>query len=230
MPRLPIDYSKTVIYKIVANDLSITDCYVGSTTDFVRRKAGHKSICTNEKGRDYNLKVYKTIRDNGGWAEWCMVEIEKYPCNDVNEATSRERYWFEILNSDLNSQYPQRSKAEFYKDNRDRKLLYQKQYRKDHIDEITKYEEEHKNERSLKSKQRYDNNRDEMMIRARETCICQCGNHYSYNGKTNHSRTIFHKHYMKTVMQAPDTTISNNTTEFDPENNLNQPTVVISPV
>ena len=38
MPRKETDYSKTVIYKIVCNDLTITDIYVGHTTDFVVRK------------------------------------------------------------------------------------------------------------------------------------------------------------------------------------------------
>ena len=38
------------------------------------------------------------IRKNGGWENWCMIEIEKYPCNDKNEAKARERYWLETLN------------------------------------------------------------------------------------------------------------------------------------
>jgi len=33
MPRTPVDYSKTIIYKIVCKDLSIVDLYVGHTTD-----------------------------------------------------------------------------------------------------------------------------------------------------------------------------------------------------
>ena len=37
MPKLPIDYSKTIIYKIICCDLNIKDCYVGHTTDFTRR-------------------------------------------------------------------------------------------------------------------------------------------------------------------------------------------------
>ena len=42
MPLIPIDYSKTIIYKIVCNDLNICVVYVGSTTDFIRRKNEHK--------------------------------------------------------------------------------------------------------------------------------------------------------------------------------------------
>jgi hypothetical protein len=83
MPRLPIDYSKTIIYKIVCNDLSITGCYVGHTTDFTRRKYGHRFCCDDEKTKIYDFRVYSTIRENGGWNNWSMVEIEKYPCKDA---------------------------------------------------------------------------------------------------------------------------------------------------
>jgi hypothetical protein len=51
MPRLPIDYSKTIIYKIVCNDLSITGCYVGHSTDFTRRKQQNEFSCNDEKKR-----------------------------------------------------------------------------------------------------------------------------------------------------------------------------------
>jgi predicted GIY-YIG superfamily endonuclease len=113
MPRLPIDYPKTIIYKIVCNDLNITDCYVGHTTDFVRRKANHRSDCMNEKKSAYNSKVYKTVRENGGWDNYSMIKIEKYPCKDANEACAKEREWFEILHSNLNSFFPQRGREEY---------------------------------------------------------------------------------------------------------------------
>ena len=38
MPQKPIDYSKTIIYRIVCKDINIKECYVGSTTDFKGRK------------------------------------------------------------------------------------------------------------------------------------------------------------------------------------------------
>ena len=47
MPKKDIDYSKTIIYKIVCNDLNITDVYVGHTTNFIKRKARHKYDCNN---------------------------------------------------------------------------------------------------------------------------------------------------------------------------------------
>jgi predicted GIY-YIG superfamily endonuclease len=106
MPRKMIDYSKTIIYKIVSKDLNNNYIYVGSTTDFAKRKSAHKCSCTKENSKYYNFKVYKMIRENGGWDEFEMLEIEKYPCNDSNESAARERYWKEHFNANMNTQIP----------------------------------------------------------------------------------------------------------------------------
>ena len=101
MPKKDIDYSKAIIYKIVCNDLNITDVYVEHTTNFIKMKARHKLNCNNINGNEYNLKIYTIIRNNEGWENWSMIEIEKYPCNDINEACARERYYYELLNAKL---------------------------------------------------------------------------------------------------------------------------------
>ena len=66
MPKTPIDYSKTTIYKLVNYDCP-ENIYVGSTTNWVKRKQNHKESTLNPKSVKYHLKVYCTIRDNGGW-------------------------------------------------------------------------------------------------------------------------------------------------------------------
>jgi hypothetical protein len=99
MPRTATDYSKTIIYKIVCKNLEVKDCYVGQTTAFKSRKHVHFSHCKNPKKN--KLKLYQVIIANGGWENWSMIEIEKYPCKD---ATRRERYWCEVLNANLNIQ------------------------------------------------------------------------------------------------------------------------------
>ena len=73
MPKGKIDYSKTIIYKLCCKDVNITDEYVGGTTNFYGRKGNHKGKCNNS-----NTRVYKFIRENGGWDNWEMIEIEKY--------------------------------------------------------------------------------------------------------------------------------------------------------
>lgn len=101
-----VDYSKVVKYKIVCKDLNVDECYVGHTTNFRQRKTQHKKRSTRESYKEYNSQKYKIMRENGGWEIWDMIEIEKYPCKDFNEARARERYWYEILNSKLNSIKP----------------------------------------------------------------------------------------------------------------------------
>ena len=115
MPYKNIDYNKTIIYKLVCNDVNISDCYVGHTRDFTRRKLLHKTCCNNINGKKYNLNVYKFIRDNGGWDNWSMVIIEQYNCNNSLEAKQKERYYIEQLKASLNSNIPNRTDKERHK-------------------------------------------------------------------------------------------------------------------
>ena len=111
MPKENIDYSNTIIYKIYCNDSAITDTYVGHTTNFVVRKYSHKNACNNSKNV---LKIYKIIRENGGWDNWNMVEIAKYNCNDSTEARIKEQLHYEELKSTLNSCPPYVDKLQYY--------------------------------------------------------------------------------------------------------------------
>lgn len=153
MPRLPIDYSKTIIYKIVCNDLNITDVYVGSTTDFIRRKGQHKQCCNNEKAKNYNLKVYQTIRQNGGWGNFSMVEIEKCPCNDSNESHARERYHYELLNAKLNVKYPGRSKQEYHESIKEQNALWKKQWAESNKEKVKEQQQKYKESNIEKNKE-----------------------------------------------------------------------------
>ena len=103
MPKVPMDYSKSVIYKICCRDKSINDVYIGSTTNFVKRKTMHKSDCNNEKSKGYNRYVYGFIRENGDWENFEMIQIEEFPCNNKRELKFREEHLRKELNATLNS-------------------------------------------------------------------------------------------------------------------------------
>ena len=165
MPRVSINYSKTVIYKIVCNDLEIKEIYVGHTTDFIRRKKHHKFRCKEE-----NYKIYETIRNNGGWDNWCMIEIEKYPCNDSNEATARERHWYETLQANLNMICPNRTQKEYREKHKEKMKAYQQQYR-----EINR----EKNVEKTKAKQN-------------EEVMCECGCAVARRNIARHKKTPKH--------------------------------------
>ena len=103
MPRLNTDYSRTQMYRLVCKDISIIDTYVGHTTNWINRKSAHKSRCNNENDKVYNLKIYQTIRANGGWVNWDMILIEDYPCTNSLEACKRERELMEEYDAKMNT-------------------------------------------------------------------------------------------------------------------------------
>jgi len=122
----PVDYSKTIMYKIVPKDLNLDLIYIGHTTNFRCRKNHHKLSCNNIESKKSNYKVYKMIRENNGWDEWEMIEIEKYPCNDSNEARKRERELMEEFNANLNSRKSICSKKEYTETHKEEKKQYDK--------------------------------------------------------------------------------------------------------
>ena len=106
MPKIEIDYSKTIIYKIACKDVSCNEMYVGYTTNFVQRKHAHKQNCNNSKSPHHNMKLYKVIRENGGWDNWNMEMIDCINCNDIYEAKIKEYEYSFSLHATLNTVNP----------------------------------------------------------------------------------------------------------------------------
>jgi hypothetical protein len=106
MPKVDIDYSNTLFYKISCKDAAITDVYIGHTTNFVQRKSGHKQSCNNPKSANHNFKLYSVIRERGGWDNWKMDIIAYHNCNDHYEARKIEQEYFISHNATLNSIEP----------------------------------------------------------------------------------------------------------------------------
>ena len=51
------NYTESMIYKLCCKDTTIEEIYIGSTTNFNRRKAEHKQVCNNTNKYGYNIKV-----------------------------------------------------------------------------------------------------------------------------------------------------------------------------
>ena len=153
MPKSAIDYSKTIIYKIVCKDLNIKGCYVGQTTNFIKRKTQHKHSCNKEGNVLYCSSVYQFIRDNGGWNNWDMVQVEKYPeCKDIYDAHQRERYWIEKLNANLNKNN-NLSKTEYYNLNKENKQEYDKEYREKNLEKKKENDKKYYNDNKERLKE-----------------------------------------------------------------------------
>lgn len=106
MPKIDIDYSSTIIYKITCKDDDVKDVYVGHTTNFVQRKHAHKNTTHNERSAHHNSKLYKTIREHGGWDNWKMEIIQFYNCANQYEARVKEQQHYLELKATLNSIEP----------------------------------------------------------------------------------------------------------------------------
>ena len=139
MPKIATDYSTRPVsfYRFVCQNPDIKCCYVGSTVDFCQRKRDHKSVCHNETHSQYNNKLYKTIRANGGWDNWKMIEIESRLVSSKREAEKIEQDWIEKLEADLNmvkaylSLTQQERTSIYYHKNTEKFLEYARQYREE---------------------------------------------------------------------------------------------------
>jgi hypothetical protein len=172
MSNLLANYENNVIYKIQCKDENITDIYIGHTTNFKQRNKMHKSNCNIDTSKGYNYKIYTIIRKNGGWDNWNMTIIEEYPCESVNEARERERYWIEKESSQLNITIPNRSKKEYaqiyrvvHKEEISEKA---KIYRNNNKDKIKDYIESNKEKISFQKQDWYEENKQEILQKAKE--------------------------------------------------------------
>jgi vacuolar-type H+-ATPase subunit I/STV1 len=229
MPRKAIDYSKCLIYKLCCDDPTITDIYVGHTTDKIRRKREHKSRCNNQNSEYYNFYVYQFIRENGGWDNWSLVVLQEYPCENKNQAEMRERYWIETQQSTLNKVIPTRTKQEWNEENQEKLNEYQnlyhqekkqkireqrKQYRKKNKEELKEikkiYYQENKEKIKEKVKQYMEEYREKHREQNREyqkqykqknneMIECECGSTIKKINKLKHIKSEKHNNYLNSL-------------------------------
>tara|TARA_R110000764_G_scaffold22159_1_gene55534 strand:+ start:144 stop:731 length:588 start_codon:yes stop_codon:yes gene_type:complete len=186
------DYGNSIIYKICCNDIEITDEYVGSTGNFTHRKKCHKSSCNNSNGEKYNLKVYRFIREHGGFQNWSMIEMERYNAIDEMDLKKRERYYIELLKSSLNSAIPTRTYKEYNDDNKEN----HKRYYQDNKEKIKQYLQDNKETIKLQKRQYQQDNKEKI----KQKFNCGCGGKYTHTNKTIHEKTSKHQKYINQLI------------------------------
>ena len=125
------NYAKTMMYKLINYDCPEL-LYIGSTTNFIKRKQRHKG-----ESKKSNVKVYRTIRENGGWESWSMIKISDFPCTSNIEARMEEDRLMCEMKSNLNSIKAYRSPEQ--------KIEQNKQHYQDNKEDI----KEHRTEKIL---------------------------------------------------------------------------------
>jgi len=188
-----VNYNNSIVYKLCCKDPEITDIYVGSTTDFTKRKWNHKSNCNNENTKKYNFIVYEFIRRHGNWENWDMIQIETYNADDKRDLESRERHWIELLKSSLNKTVPTQTaveqKAKYYINNKEKiKKTHSEYYinNKEKIDKkIAEYDILHRDRKNVK-------------------VVCECGSEVGKYNLSRHTRAKKHIKYLELSILVVD--------------------------
>ena len=202
MPKVPINYQNNIIYKIQHKTIDEL-IYIGSTTNFTKRKNKHKSDCCNEKSTKYNTKKYVMIRENGGWDMFTMVLVKKYPCNDHLEARQEEERIRRELNANMNSIRCFRTEEDIKEDHKQYRETHKeeikenkKQYCETHKEEIKEkwkqYRETHKEEINEYSKQYYETHKEEIKEKWKQKVECECGCIISNHSLIKHKKRRNH--------------------------------------
>ena len=165
------------IYAIVCKDTTIPEVYVGSTSNLEHRISEHKSDCCNKNRSQYNYKVYKFIRDNGGFYNWKFIVLEHYK-GEREDLTQLERVWYETFPKDLllNMNYPNRSKKEHYQKNKEQIKEYKQEYWEKNKEQIKEHKKQYyqKNKEQIKehNKQYHEKNKEEISKKRSEKIPC----------------------------------------------------------
>ena len=139
-----------VIYKIVTGN----EVYVGSTMDYKHRLKCHRAVVNNPNCKGYNLKLYKTIRDNGG--EWEMSIYKENLSMTKEELRIYEDEIVLLLGATLNDKKAHRSVEDG------------KEWSKN-------WREVNKEELVIKHKEYKIKNKDIIREKALKKITCECG-------------------------------------------------------
>ena len=160
MPKKLIDYSNTIIYKLYCINPDVKEFYIGHTTNLTQRKSQHKNNCYNnsEKNKKYNTKVYRIIRENGGFDNWSFKILETANLKNKYEALTLEGSYIEKLKPLCNFELPgqfidnniQKYKHENYEKNKEKVLERAKTYYEEHKEEKIEYQKNYAKENAEK--------------------------------------------------------------------------------
>lgn len=205
MPRKEINDYK--FYKIVCLDNSVELCYVGSTANWKARNHQHKNDCNNENSKAYSSKKYQTIRENGGWDNFKMIQIGTREQLTKRQAEQvEEEYRIELkanmntircfLTEEQKQEQKKEQKKKWCEDNINKHRQYQKNYYEGNKEQRQIWLEENK-DKLLEYQQNYrEENRDKISENRREKCKCVCGCEVNKRNLLRHQKSPKHINLM----------------------------------
>ena len=182
--------------------MTYPNIYIGHTTNFTKRKQHHKeaTYSTTKSNKQYDRKLYKTIRDNGVWGDWKMIIIKDFPCETRREAESEEQKYMTEIGGTLNMIHSCRNQKQYREDNKEVIKEYQKQYNEDNKEHLSDYRSKYRADNKEKQKQwqqqhRVDN-KEKIKEHRSKKYTCDCGITSRKEGKARHERSKGHIYRM----------------------------------
>jgi len=172
------------VYKIYKEGCD--DCYIGSSVNIKRRIIKHKSRCHNENDINYNMNLYKFIRENGGWDEWSYKIL-------IHTDIVDNRRQLEKIEQDIINKYkPTLNGKKAFTTEEERKD-YEKEWYKNNKERIKEYSKEYKakNKDIIKEKNKKyrEKNKEQINQKYREKVECDiCSSIVSRDGLTRHKK------------------------------------------
>lgn len=145
--------------------------------DWKQRQATHKYNFFNLKSLAHNLKLYETIRANGGWDAIEKTPIEEYECDGTTQAHIREEHWRREYDAQLNMKRAHRTEEEH------------RQYNNEYLAE---YRTKNRVAYNAAAVVFYNANRDTINQRKSEKIRCECGATICRGEKARHLRSKRH--------------------------------------
>jgi hypothetical protein len=161
-------------YKIVCKDENVNFIYNGHTKNYYRRVISHKSDCNNPNSEKYNIKLYQKIRENGGIGNFEFIILETQYVKDIQQARETENFWFNTLQSNMNSRFPKRIKF-YYTSSTQKEYQQTEQYKKykKEYQQTEQYKKYHKDYHKIKM-------------------TCECGSIVSQGNYSRHQQSKKH--------------------------------------
>lgn len=162
---MTVNYQKGQIYKIVNN---INDKYYIGHTASTLSKRFHRHKTEMSILGPGNRRLFQEVKKLGGWDEFRIILIERYPCLDKDEMRKREQYHIDhaehpgnLLNNVRAYASPEVKKqrnAEARKRNYDNYVIYNRKHRLENKAHYDKYLHDYyeKNKAYLKTKSAQD--------------------------------------------------------------------------
>ena len=207
-------YEKGKIYKIV--DAGFNKSYIGSTCETLSRRIERHRMAYRKylNGKRMETKCHLLFDEFG--VENCRIFlIENFPCNSKEELLKQEGFHIlqnECVNKNVagrtNEEYYDHKKEQikeknrvYYHNNIEERKAKQKEYRDEHKEELKEKKQKHRDdnleEYKRRGQEKYQKNRDKILERVGQVCVCQCGSSYTYGHKVRHEKSKKHQKYVE---------------------------------